>query len=97
MAFGIGKGTILPLLVVNFGLYFISAALAGSILNRNLDSNAHLNNEVQIGESSSFFYAYVYIFIASLHHLFLFFSFISRVACGVLQEMLRQLFSSRLH
>lgn len=49
MAFGIGKGTTLPLLLVNFALYFISAALAGSILNRNLDSNAHLNNEVPIG------------------------------------------------
>lgn len=49
MAFGIGKVLIMPLMVINFGLYFIAACLAGSILNRNLDANMHRNDDIQIG------------------------------------------------
>jgi len=63
MAFGIGKGLTLPLMVVNFCLYFISAALAGSILNGNLDANAGLNDDIQIGDQ--FFSIHEFIFIAS--------------------------------
>lgn len=37
MAFGIGRGMTAPLMVINFILYFISACIAGSILNRMLD------------------------------------------------------------
>ena len=37
MAFGIGRGMTAPLMVINFILYFISACLAGSLLNRTLD------------------------------------------------------------
>jgi len=40
MAFGISKGMLIPLMVLNFCLYFIAAALAGSVLNRNLDADA---------------------------------------------------------
>jgi hypothetical protein len=39
MAFGIGRGMTAPLAVINFILYFISACLAGSILNHNLDGD----------------------------------------------------------
>jgi len=38
MAFGIGRGLTAPLAVLNFILYFISACLAGSVLNHNLDN-----------------------------------------------------------
>ena len=38
---------ITPLMVINFILYFISACLAGSILNRNLDGRT-------VGESATF-------------------------------------------
>jgi hypothetical protein len=38
-------------MLVNFCLYFIAACLAGSILNRNLDSNIGRNDDVQIGVS----------------------------------------------
>lgn len=37
MAFGMGRGMTAPLAVINFILYVVSAALAGSILNRNFD------------------------------------------------------------
>jgi hypothetical protein len=37
MAFGLGRGLTAPLAVINFILYVISACLAGSILNHNLD------------------------------------------------------------
>lgn len=39
MAFGIGRAMAAPLAVINFVLYFISACLAGSILNHNLDGD----------------------------------------------------------
>ncbi|KAH9550666.1 hypothetical protein CY35_10G083300 [Sphagnum magellanicum] len=38
MAFGLGRGLSTPLMVINFILYLISAALAGWALNRNIDS-----------------------------------------------------------
>jgi hypothetical protein len=37
MAFGIGRGLLAPLVVINFILYVISAAIAGSLLNKGLD------------------------------------------------------------
>jgi hypothetical protein len=46
MAFGIGRAMITPLMVINFILYFISACLAGSILNRNFDGRT-------VGESAT--------------------------------------------
>ncbi|KAG0562519.1 hypothetical protein KC19_9G152700 [Ceratodon purpureus] len=49
MAFGIGKGLTVPLMVINFCLYFIAACLAGSILNRNLDANIGRNDDPPIG------------------------------------------------
>jgi len=50
MAFGISKAMVIPLLVLNFCLYLIAAALAGSILNRNLDANIGADgNNVPIG------------------------------------------------
>ncbi|KAH8938962.1 hypothetical protein BDL97_15G011400 [Sphagnum fallax] len=39
MAFGIGRGLTTPLLVINFILYLIAAALAGWALNRDIDSS----------------------------------------------------------
>lgn len=50
MAFGISKGMVLPLMILNFCLYFIAACLAGSILNRNLDANQGITNNFPIGE-----------------------------------------------
>ncbi len=38
MAFGLGRGLSTPLMVINFILYLIAAALAGWALNRNIDS-----------------------------------------------------------
>lgn len=52
MAFGIAKVEAVPLIVLNFCLYFTAACLAGSILNRNLDANAGLNDDLQIGNGS---------------------------------------------
>jgi len=49
MAFGISKGMVLPLMILNFCLYFIAACLAGSILNRNLDANQGITNNFPIG------------------------------------------------
>jgi len=37
MAFGITKALVAPLLVINFILYLISAAIAGSLLNKGFD------------------------------------------------------------
>lgn len=37
MAFGVSKGMVAPLLVINFCLYFISADIAGSLLNKAFD------------------------------------------------------------
>jgi hypothetical protein len=39
MAFGIGRGLTTPLLVINFILYLVAAALAGWALNRDIDSS----------------------------------------------------------
>lgn len=40
MAFGLGRGLSTPLMVINFILYLIAAALAGWALNRNMDASA---------------------------------------------------------
>lgn len=45
MAFGMTRSMTAPLAFINFGLYVVSASLAGSILNRNLDGK-----EAFIGE-----------------------------------------------
>ncbi|KAG0562517.1 hypothetical protein M758_9G104300 [Ceratodon purpureus] len=49
MAFGIGRGMTAPLAVLNFILYFISACLAGSILNHNLDGGVGSDDPGLIG------------------------------------------------
>jgi len=46
MAFGIGRALTAPLAVLNFILYFIAAALAGSLLNHYLDNKGNLGNGV---------------------------------------------------
>ncbi len=40
MAFGLGRGLSTPLMVINFILYLIAAALAGWALNRNINAGA---------------------------------------------------------
>jgi hypothetical protein len=44
MAFGIGRGLLAPLVVINFILYVISAAIAGSLLNKGLDHGFSFGN-----------------------------------------------------
>jgi hypothetical protein len=39
MAFGLGRGLSTPLMVINFILYLIAAALAGWALNRNINAS----------------------------------------------------------
>jgi hypothetical protein len=39
MAFGLGRGLSTPLIVINFILYLIAAALAGWALNRNINAS----------------------------------------------------------
>jgi hypothetical protein len=44
MAFGVSKGMVAPLLVINFCLYLISAAIAGSLLNKGFDHSFLFGN-----------------------------------------------------
>lgn len=39
MAFGVSKAMVAPLAVLNFILYLISAAIAGSLLNKSIDND----------------------------------------------------------
>jgi hypothetical protein len=50
MAFGIGRALTAPLAVLTFILYFISACLAGSVLNHNLDGGAGSSGPGFIGK-----------------------------------------------
>lgn len=40
MVFRISKGMLIPLMVLNFCLYLIAAAIAGAVLNQYLDASA---------------------------------------------------------
>ncbi|CAM6039166.1 unnamed protein product [Sphagnum compactum] len=44
MAFGLGRGLSTPLMVINFILYLIAAALAGWALNRNINASVGTGN-----------------------------------------------------
>jgi len=46
MAFGISRAMVTPLLVINFILYLISAAIAGSLLNKAFDNGFSFANVV---------------------------------------------------
>ena len=50
MAFGIGRALTAPLAVLTFILYFISACLAGSVLNHNLDGGVGSSGPSFIGK-----------------------------------------------
>jgi hypothetical protein len=50
MVFGIGRALTAPLAVLTFILYFISACLAGSVLNHNLDGGAGSSGPGFIGK-----------------------------------------------
>ncbi|KAH9548587.1 hypothetical protein CY35_11G095500 [Sphagnum magellanicum] len=49
----IGYGLSAPLLVINFILYLISAALAGWVLNKNIDYNSTGGSGVYIGNAAT--------------------------------------------
>jgi len=51
MVFGIGRAVTAPLAVLTFILYFISACLAGSVLNHNLDGGAGSSGPSFIGNA----------------------------------------------
>jgi len=44
MAFGVSKAMVAPLAVLNFCLYLISAAIAGSLLNKSFDRDGVFGN-----------------------------------------------------
>uniref|UniRef100_A0A7I4D1N0 Uncharacterized protein n=1 Tax=Physcomitrium patens TaxID=3218 RepID=A0A7I4D1N0_PHYPA len=73
MAFGVSKGMVAPLLVINFCLYFISADIAGSLLNKAFDRGSFVLGNT----ATSIFLAFVLIAsmvglastLAGAHHL----------------------------
>lgn len=50
MAFGVARALAIPMLIINFVLYFVTACFAGWALNRNFDSN-NKYGENEIGRS----------------------------------------------